>query len=124
MGRLSKLENDCMEILRYASTKKGAWISLTELVEELNIPKSTVRNILAVSNEGVYCRNNNDRCIIHSDVFRKIATKYRYDYLLKKMRNKKNRVSWHISVVFIGYHTPNNNTDNIYSPPDKDGWSV
>jgi len=111
--RMSKTENDCMEILYYASKKNGKWVSLPELVEQLNIPDSTVRNIFECHESGIYRRFSYGKNVIKSDFFGKIATKYRYRFKIKKFLNRNNLPVWHIACVYWGYETLNNINDNI-----------
>jgi hypothetical protein len=107
---MSKLENDCIAILDYAAgieprcpERAGKWISIVEIAEERCIPDSTIRNIVAIAKAGIFIKYDGINTSIHQDVFDKIAKKYRFDYRIKKMRGKDNRISWHISAVKLNY---------------------
>lgn len=102
---MSKLENDCMTMLKYASDQKGRWISVGELVTGCKIPPSTARNILMVAKNGVFIKKDENGSTVHPDVFDKIATKYRYEYLIKKMKNERGRMTWHLSAIQTPYNT-------------------
>lgn len=103
---LSKLENDCLSVLKYASDKWPRFVSITELSEALNIPPSTLRNIFLVAKRGIFIKydEENERTSIHGDVFSKIATKYRFSYVLKKMKNENGHATWYISAVHVPYN--------------------
>lgn len=104
---MSKLENDCMSMLKYADSQKGRWISVGELVEMCNIPPSTARNILMVAKSGIFIKKDETGSTVHPDVFDKIAVKFRYEYVIKKMRNDRGRLTWHLSAVLVSYNTSN-----------------
>jgi len=107
---MSKLENDCISILDYASGKEpecreraGTWVSIVEIADARCIPDSTIRNIFAIAKAGVFIKYDGDRTSIHNDVFDKIAKKFRFDYKIRKMRGKDGRIGWHISAISMGY---------------------
>jgi hypothetical protein len=109
---LSKLENDCLAILNYASgiephcpERAGRWISIVEIAEARCIPDSTIRTIMSVSKRGICFKFDGERTHIHNDAFTKIAKKYRFEYKIKKMADSKGYVSWHISAVKIPYES-------------------
>jgi len=99
MRKRNRLENDCLDILDYASKEWPRWVSIGEIARERCIPNSTIRNICSISKRGFFIKYTENGCIIHNDVFDKIAKKYRYDYVIKKMENDRKRLSWYISAV-------------------------
>lgn len=101
---VSKLENDCMDILIYSSKQSGKWITLKEISDARRIPPSTIRTIFQICKDGFYVKEVEGGCIVRADVFDKIANKYGYDYLLKKMKNEKGRTTWHIACVKSPYN--------------------
>ena len=101
---MSKLENDCLEMLRYADSQRGRWISVGELTIECHIPPSTARNILMVAKSGLFIKKDEGGSTVHPDVFDKIATKYRYDYLIQKKKNERGRMTWHLAAVHVPYN--------------------
>jgi len=104
-GKFSILENDCMDILFYAASCKGRWIPLSEIANKSCIPNSTLRTIFSISKKGVFIKETPDGCIIHQDVFDKIAKKHKIDYKLKKMKDEDGRKTWHVSAIQLSYVT-------------------
>jgi hypothetical protein len=112
---LSKLENDCLAILDYAAgieprcpERAGKWISIVEIAEVRCIPDSTIRNIISTSKLGLFIKYDGEQTHIHSDVFDKIAKKFRFDYKIKKMVGEDGYISWHVSAIKLSYQTPYN----------------
>lgn len=99
---MSQLENDCLAILQYAASAWPRWVPITEITREQDIPPSTIRTIFSVANCGIYIKYTEEGCVLHNDVFDKIAKKYRYDYKIRKMKNE-GRMTWHISAVKMAY---------------------
>jgi hypothetical protein len=101
---MSKLENDCISVLNYSRDNWPRWISITELIDKLGIPPSTLRNMFLVSDRGYYTKIWDDgECTVFSDVLRKIAQKHRYEYKIRKMKNEDGRMTWHISATKMPY---------------------
>lgn len=100
---LSKLENDCLSMLIYAAKQNGRWCELGEIADAECIPLSTIRNIFHVSKTGIFIKEDGEKTSIHMDAFAKIATKYHFDYQIKKMPNSKGRLTWHLCAVKIPY---------------------
>lgn len=102
-GRFSILENDCMDILLYAASCNGRWVPLSELAERSCIPNSTLRTIFAISKSGVFVKETEVGCIVHQDIFDKIAKKHKIEYKIKKMKDADGRNTWHISAIKLSY---------------------
>lgn len=93
------LENDCMNILFYACSKNGKWVSIKEIHERFDIPESTLRTMFSVAKNGFFTRTTETGFFMAGDVMAKIARKHRIDFIVKKIAVPKRNMMWHISAV-------------------------
>lgn len=98
-GRVRKLENDCLNILLYACSYNGKWVSIKNIHEKYDIPESTLRTIFSVAKRGFFTRKTDTGYFMANDVMAKIARKHRITFLVKKIAVPKRNMMWHISAV-------------------------